>query len=990
MLFCVAGLLDFPTSFAQQTSSAELTQLRVGIISYDNPKDKISFYQRLFSHLSADLANLQISDKPSFAVGTYADVLDWISRGLVDLAILSPSAFAEMRQFQPQQRNPKFPTGLQPTANTLDCVYIATQGLSPADEDSWGNDKLKRSYLGNRCRYEYNSICIVRANSTLSEFAQLQNAAERKKVEFVFGDPLSASGTILPMHILCSHGIDFRDHMEYSFGQGDSIAHLENASNTSEPEIEHVAFVSDGALKRDKRAKFRYIKIPLTGEDSKPENSSLNDILLPQEVLVARKDFDPEKIADIRHLLVDRKLSTEDNTLVDFADLHTSFKPDYTKLHEWAKEVREYVTQDATGADLSGMSFPIRFKDVISLVRHYNFIHNQPDDGKKARLALVLAGGGAKCAYEAGVVTQLESELRPHNVLELGGAPVDIDLVVGTSGGALNAVPIAAGISQHGGSDSPINNTWKALNALDILSPPPHLQLLLGLTYAFCYFVAVRLIVFGLQQLWWKSPVRASQRVLVIVIMIAASTFLVWFSFFYLRANWLFWLLLGSITFGLLELQRQSTRTQAATSSGIVVVWLILLPLVFLLLSLFFPKLLLYIASKWLFYIMLCLSFGVITAAIVSAVWGLFVILLNKAGVPAVHPTSPSRPKAISAITNPRWLHRMLSWADPRLPLPASEFIFLITVLLVIALLLVGHRPGGLFRGEKLTNAVTKSYADLFGLSPNFRNNDPKSISKNIYKRIKDGQRDLVITASSITERSRGTRYFYVQAEPRRNTWGPPSYGTQGIEIGHSETEKPKDKGVRYEGHCDPENLMDVAIGSGTIFPFFPAHKVKSRRNKEYSMKRMDLIDGGFAHNSPIQAAVRWGATHIILLQVSPEQVRGGVKATFWENAKTAFNYLYDQAQFADVDAQEEAAVFMLQPEPQKNGPSVGLLDFGRRFAEHQLKLGSDDAKGWRFVRQPAAPHFWTIPPITVDALDSTLRMQQDNSDRVQPKAIFP
>src|SRR5262249_55553758 len=58
------------------------------------------------------------------------------------------------------------------------------------------------------------------------------------------------------------------------------------------------------------------------------------------------------------------------------------------------------------------------------------------------RLAVVLSGGGAKCAYQVGAVQALEeklAELRQENPDEA----LDISLVVGTSGGAINALPIA-------------------------------------------------------------------------------------------------------------------------------------------------------------------------------------------------------------------------------------------------------------------------------------------------------------------------------------------------------------------------------------------------------------------------------------------------------------------------------------------------------------------------------------------------------------------
>ena len=53
--------------------------------------------------------------------------------------------------------------------------------------------------------------------------------------------------------------------------------------------------------------------------------------------------------------------------------------------------------------------------------------------------ALVLGGGGARGAYEAGVLSFLREELEP----ELG-FPLKIDILSGTSVGAINACHLAS------------------------------------------------------------------------------------------------------------------------------------------------------------------------------------------------------------------------------------------------------------------------------------------------------------------------------------------------------------------------------------------------------------------------------------------------------------------------------------------------------------------------------------------------------------------
>src|SRR5207244_4677092 len=90
------------------------------------------------------------------------------------------------------------------------------------------------------------------------------------------------------------------------------------------------------------------------------------------------------------------------------------------------------------------------------------------------------------------------------------------------------------------------------------------------------------------------------------------------------------------------------------------------------------------------------------------------------------------------------------------------------------------------------------------------------------------------------------------------------------------------------------------------------------------SGERIELVDGGFAHNSPVEAAVRWGATHIVLIEADPQE-RGG-RRNFLQNAAGAFNHLYQQAQLVDARSREkdQVVIFSLHPNP----PHVSVLAF--------------------------------------------------------------
>jgi NTE family protein len=100
----------------------------------------------------------------------------------------------------------------------------------------------------------------------------------------------------------------------------------------------------------------------------------------------------------------------------------------------------------------------------------------EPLDGRRERIALVLAGGGARGAYEIGVLAALAPALA-----ERDDAP---DIIVGTSIGALNGAFIASRAHQ------PLTDTaaaglemWRGLSWSDALRPlvsPSELGRLLG------------------------------------------------------------------------------------------------------------------------------------------------------------------------------------------------------------------------------------------------------------------------------------------------------------------------------------------------------------------------------------------------------------------------------------------------------------------------------------------------------------------------------
>lgn len=74
------------------------------------------------------------------------------------------------------------------------------------------------------------------------------------------------------------------------------------------------------------------------------------------------------------------------------------------------------------------------------------------------RLAVVLAGGGARGAYEAGVLSYIFDELR-----ETRDKPVHLDIICGTSVGAINSVALAASMIEQREGMQHLVRLWSGL-----------------------------------------------------------------------------------------------------------------------------------------------------------------------------------------------------------------------------------------------------------------------------------------------------------------------------------------------------------------------------------------------------------------------------------------------------------------------------------------------------------------------------------------------
>lgn len=86
-------------------------------------------------------------------------------------------------------------------------------------------------------------------------------------------------------------------------------------------------------------------------------------------------------------------------------------------------------------------------------------------DGKRPRVALVLSGGGARGAYEAGVIRWLRAVV-PHEL----GHHADFRILTGTSVGAINACYMAATIDEPDDQGERMAAAWRSLRIEEVIS----------------------------------------------------------------------------------------------------------------------------------------------------------------------------------------------------------------------------------------------------------------------------------------------------------------------------------------------------------------------------------------------------------------------------------------------------------------------------------------------------------------------------------------
>lgn len=780
--------------------------VRVGIVASEDYGHRRTVWERIFAAVGQlHKPHLQFE----LAAGTYGDVLHWLERGSVDVALLTPGVFAEyLHRYGVFKQGPGY-------------EYLVTVGFPPAQTPWAAEDRrLPGPHL------EYRAACLVAADAPIRTVADLQREAGSRRVQYLFSHPLSLPGRVAPELALRRAGmLPDRTQISYTYGDLETIRQLQLPSGNRT----RVGFVEDDALhdKPELRAGVRNIEFP-----------ELDGLRIPQQVLVAMRGFsfrdslqavletyhDPATQRTFRHL--------------------AEWRERYDQAGAWCRELQiSSLTQGARDITLTELG---------EMLLHAARTRAQPP-----RIALVLSGGGAKCAYQIGVVSALEEELA--RLKEANPqTPLDISLVAGTSGGAINSLPIALGITSTAAGRADFAAVWKELDQRRIICPTWVVRLNVGLWFAVVQIVLVLVIT--------RLLVRVAR-----------------------RRGWVD---------GLALLVLAALNATAAAVPHIPWSW-------------FGTDHLWHHLWTWI-------GFGLWWSCGALAVGALLLLAIQR---------------------SLRRRGRFWPGVDPRTAVMLG-FLLLGLPMLQIPTVLLGSRT--LSGGQGIERALATDIPRLIEAHLRRQNkpglrldaipaNDRRlhEVSSQIIRR-RLLTRDLVVTGDCLTKTELSLPndlYFYAAADAASP---PPPFG---------------DHGVNLAGH--PEIVLDAILGSGTIFPIFPA---RTLRDFPKPGQQVELIDGGFAHNSPIEAAVRWGATHIILIEASPTE-RVAMR-NLAENAAAAFSHLHHQTQSVDLRSKRQVVVFTMTPEP----PHLCVLDFADNLIDTAIRRGYLDARGYRDQNDPTLP----------------------------------
>ncbi|HYG09458.1 MAG TPA: patatin-like phospholipase family protein, partial [Pyrinomonadaceae bacterium] len=860
-------------------------------------------------------------------------------------------------------------------------LYIGSRGIQP-EAESFARQKDKGATAP---RFEYHSIALVNERAPELSVDALKNLYDKGELEFVLVHQLSASGYILPRYALYENGMlldtPTRNKVHLTYSHNESLRQLVPSRCLDPESVKHPGYIKDGvrsddgkiklafvsdetempkiqaALKDDPACKLKQVRIP-----------ELDDQRIPQDIILLSAEFN-EKLhkkntegdnpkADIQRQLMElEKMGGKPGK-----EFIIKFQPNWIggarKVEEWIEKFDRYH-------QLTSQAYTL--EQIITRLNNFDRQHEG-----KLRLALVLSGGGAKCAYQLGAIEALENALQK-NAQQRGDSNVDISLVVGTSGGAINALPVALGVSQ-GADQEKLRTTWRKLTQQDFINPWSPIRY----GWGFCLGLIQAVILMRLALLFDRITSRFKGR-------------------FWKKQNWwlptsLFMILLGLLEMAIFwfEWYPFEVLRPLDKDHNWLHLWSLLLPTLY-----------------W--------------SAVILAICGLLFLLVGInccLSAPPVGAAQAHRQPSLLPAVVPDRLERgigrqimrgKLFYENLARPVGSALRLYLIRRPLVFGTFLV--TVAFCLLQAYATVATVDSFSESYGVEEAMLNEFPSFLSASNIKRNRNAggkgaqledlskqivnkrdlwKRDLVITASRLPDTERDLKdghsppsaliqhdmYFYYDTEKKKQAQSAAQNG-DGEDAGRGEAQgmgqeareaasnpsiPPLDK--RFISFNKGENdrlLLDVVIGSSSIFPLYPARPLKRVDIGTGGLTPdMNIIDGGFVHNSPIEAAYLWEATHIIVVEATPDEEPSKEKHLL-SNLLAAFNYLYTQSQTIDARSRGKVEIFTLRPALATGNDDANscLLDFSKRLVDAAIHKGYNDAMNItepRFRREPGQP----------------------------------
>lgn len=939
------------------TLTVKADEIRVGITEYQNVEQVYRRYQEFFDDLEQIAHNDGLDIHFRFAIGTYNEVIDWYSKKLIDVAVLSAMPVADLLTISDAEQQDKIRQAFLAKLNSVGGRIVRCQPdqcRRSLDEPS--AQCAPDAGQSPSMRPEYHVSAIVPSEYGWKNFDDVRRYAGTNQLKFLFVRPVSISGYIVPAYYLKEiQKIDPKqEEFDFTYQHLESLQRIiRNDKRDAGKKV--VAFVIENTS----------YCVPQADADkqffTRLEADGLSKINIPHEVMLVNPNLDKDRLDEVKGVmdqLLEKRAQREKYVTPKGFTLtrRDALPPDWLEAYDEPKRIYE-STRSA-----KPLAYGTSFDDLISSLRIY-----KDSTGQDPRLALVLSGGGAKCAYQAGAVSEIENKLR-----ELKKDPryekIDLDLVVGTSGGAINALLVALGGTNDPRTQQSIRTMWTSFHQEHFFTPSPFFTVVFGLCFGLLQALVITfaVLLFGRKRLRWARIGQLLLAVEVIQIGLAAYLGILTSAFAaFMIAQVVIVVVVAAV---IRSIRRTAVRFLGTRPGALwcriykdkvgdwwrIAGWLMLIVSAVemliargLSLSTWPSELESHtLTHMWLLFLLICS---------LAYPWPLFLgLVMVLSGIAGY--------VDIDWHARRRWLVRLLT----------ASVLGFAGILILNSL----WKDSSLSKSIQIERAFIKRVPEMLavlhqeGFAPASGQNEKEQlvdISKRIVNNPSMLKRDLVITVSNLplSESQQVNRghitandmpedlYFYYHAQKTGST--PP----------------PNEKRfISFRDNSD--KLLDVVIGSGTIYPLFPyrdLRKVNIGAGK--TVEQINVIDGGFIHNSPVEAAITWGATHIIAIEASPEAKPFDPRNTF-ENSLVAFSYIMAQTQRVDANVRGEAEIFELRPRSdceKKNlelrcnpdpEPNMDTFDFDPRIVADAFTIGQVDAGSELplFKRVPGPPRF--------------------------------